>query len=130
MAIADKEAWLNHHTKHNHLLDKKALYNEIAKRIFFHVDRMKNAQHIDLIVDRSKNRSEIVTFDNTIKKAFIKKFIKNAHLSIKHRDSKQDAGLQAIDLFCSGVSRKYENTDVRWYKEFSDYIAVEVEYKF
>ena len=44
--------------------------------------------------------------------------------------SHEEAGLQAIDIFCGGVWNKYEKSDVTWYAEFSDKIATEVEYKF
>lgn len=71
--------------------------------------------------------------DQIIIKALSERFVGNIplpRLSIEHRDSQENAGLQAIDVFCSGVSEKYENNEVVWHKEFANRIAVEVEYKF
>lgn len=35
VAISDKKSWINNHLRRNHKLEKKALYDEIAKHIFF-----------------------------------------------------------------------------------------------
>lgn len=125
-AIADKRSWSQHHPT----LAKKDLYNEVARRIFSQVSQLANCSVIDLIVDCSKNSKEIVAFDQLMKEALPKAIPQNVRFSIKHRRSQDDGGLQAIDVFCSGINRKYEQGDVTWYQEFSDKIAVEVEYKF
>ncbi len=130
MAIADKKAWLSYHSNQDNKVKKKILYDEIAKRLFFHVDNLETASNIDLIIDCSKNKNEILAFDDAINAALAKRLSKNSRLSIRHRSSQEEAGLQAIDLFCSGVSKKYEQGDIAWYKEFSTKIAVEIEYKF
>lgn len=130
VAVADKKSWVNHHHKNNHKLDKKVLYDELAKRIFFQVDNIETTLNIDLVVDCSKNKNEIMAFDKAIVMALSNHLAKNVRLSIRHRSSQEDMGLQAIDMFCSGISEKYEHGDHAWYKEFSENIAVEVEYKF
>jgi hypothetical protein len=130
VAVADKKAWVSHHTKNNMKLGRKTLYDEIAKRIFFQVDGIEKYLEINIVVDCSKNKREIAIFDEAITMALSGRLAKNALLSIRHRSSQEDAGLQAIDIFCSGINRKYEHNDLIWYKEFAERIAVEVEYKF
>lgn len=59
-----------------------------------------------------------------------KQLSQKTRLTIKHRLSQEDAGLQAIDIFCAGIWRKYEKADFSWYQIFSGKIASEIEYKF
>lgn len=130
-AVADKKTWVNHHVS-NHRCEpkKKALYDELARRLFSQLDNLDTARCIDLVVDRSKNKDEITAFDKAIISAVSERIPEKARLTIKHRNSQEDAGLQAIDIFCAGIGRKYEKADLTWYAEFADRIAVEVEYKF
>lgn len=131
VAIADKKSWIEHHIRnHQREPEKKALYDELAKRLLSQLDYLETAHSIEIIVDRSKNKDEIAIFDQAIMTEMKKRVGKKAQLAIRHRDSQGEAGLQAIDIFCSGVSRKYESADESWYREFSDRIAAEVEYKF
>lgn len=130
-AIADKRSWVEHHIRnHRREPGKKVLYDELAKRLFSQIDYLHTARYLDIIVDRSKNKDEITIFDQVVTAEVKNRLGEKARLAIRHRDSKSDAGLQAIDLFCSGISRKYELSDYTWYQEFSDKIAVEIEYKF
>ncbi len=130
-AIADKKAWVNHHMNNHHqTLQKKALYDEVAKRLFSQLDYIETTHRIDIVVDRSKNKDEIVVFDEAITTAVKERIVKKMPLTIRHRNSQEDAGLQAIDIFCAGIGRKYEQGDLTWYQEFADRIAVEIEYKF
>ena len=85
---------------------------------------------MDIIVDRSKNKDEIALFDQAIAMAVSQWTTQKIPLNIKHRNSQEDCALQAIDIFCAGIGKKYEHADLTWYKEFSDKIAVEIEYKF
>jgi len=49
-------------------------------------------------------------------------------MNIYHEDSKANTGLQAVDLFCWGVFRKYESKDTEWYSNFESQICFETEY--
>jgi Protein of unknown function (DUF3800) len=130
-AVADKKAWVDHHISNHHREPKKkALYDEIAKRLFSQLDYLETTHCIDIVVDRSKNKDEITAFDKAIIAAVTKRLPKKARLTIKHRSSQEDAGLQAVDIFCAGIGKKYEKADLTWYAEFANRIAVEVEYKF
>lgn len=112
-AIADKKIWLRNHKANNHYeLKKKMLYDEIAKRVFSQLTDIDRATHIDVVIDRSKNKDEIGEFDTAVITAVRDRINKNAQLSIRHRNSHEELGLQAIDVFCSGLGRKYEKNDI------------------
>jgi hypothetical protein len=51
-------------------------------------------------------------------------------LNIEHETSHCNTGLQAVDLFCWGIFRKYALSDVKWYNVFQKQIIWEGEYKF
>ena len=53
----------------------------------------------------------------------------NVSLNILHELSHNNAGLQAVDLFCHGIVRKHAQSDISWYSEFSDKIIEEVRWK-
>ena len=131
VAVADKKSWATHYfSSHGEQPNKKVLYNEVAKRLFSQLDSLEGVHHVDIIVDRSKNKREIIEFDKLITSAIGCRMPKNSALSIKHRCSPEDLGLPAIDIFCSGIGKKYEQADNTWCQKFTDRIAVEVEYKF
>ncbi len=52
----------------------------------------------------------------------------NTNLNISHLSSEENEGLQAVDLFCWGIFRKYENNDIEWYDVYRNKINYETEY--
>ena len=129
--IADKQCWMNHHVMNNSdTAKKKILYEEISKRVLLQLDNLDCVSNLDLVIDRSKNQNEIAAFDAAIVSAIRSRLPRKAKITIRHRSSHEEHGLQAIDVFCSGIGRKYEKNDVVWYNEFSEKIAVEVIYKY
>ncbi|OGT42093.1 MAG: hypothetical protein A3F13_00750 [Gammaproteobacteria bacterium RIFCSPHIGHO2_12_FULL_40_19] len=122
---------MNHHSFNNSdTSKKKVLYEELSKRVFLHVDALDLADRIDIIIDRSKNQNEIAAFDAAIISAIKSRLRKNVKITIRHRSSQEELGLQAVDVFCSGIGKKYEKNEMTWYSEFSEKIATEVTYKF
>lgn len=132
MAVADKKAWLARYISKYHFEPRKeVLYNELAKRLFSELNYRQLDSHIDVTIDCSKNKAaEIKIFNEAILSIINAGLSKKVCVHIKHSDSQINPGLQAIDLFCSGVGRKYEKGDCSWYREFAGRIAVEVQYKF
>ncbi|MCX7120861.1 MAG: DUF3800 domain-containing protein [Gammaproteobacteria bacterium] len=129
-AIADKKSWLrNHRANHNHEPKKKVLYDEIAMSVFSQITDIDTALYIDIVIDKSKNKDEINEFDAAVKAAIEARIGRKATLTIRHRSSHEELGLQAVDVFCSGLGRKYEKSDLTWYTEFSDKIQSETIYK-
>lgn len=130
VAIADKKSWLrNHRANHNHELKKKVLYDEIAKCVFSQLTDIETAHYVDIVIDKSKNKDEINEFDAAILAAIKNRINTSAKLTIRHRSSHEELGLQAVDVFCSGLGRKHEKNDLTWYSEFSDKIVSETIYK-
>lgn len=130
-SIADKKCWMKHHSLNNSdAAKKKILYEEIAKHTLLQLDGLESVNRIDIVIDRSKNQSEIAVFDSAIIAAIKTRLPKTAKITIRHRSSHEEHGLQAVDLFCSGIGKKYEKNDVVWYSEFSDKIAAELVYKY
>ncbi len=128
--IADKKMWLEHHFQnHGKPPQKTSFYDEIAKRLLSQV-YFKSDSHIEIVVDRSKTKYEISVFDEKIISMLHEKISEKTKLSIDHHASYAQSGLQAVDLFCWGIRRKYEENDLAWYEAFSDKIAAEVIYKF
>ncbi|MSP53781.1 MAG: hypothetical protein EXR81_05995 [Gammaproteobacteria bacterium] len=50
----------------------------------------------------------------------------NTSLDISHNISHETPNLQAVDLFCYGVVRKYAENDTEWYDCFSNKVVKEL----
>jgi hypothetical protein len=64
-------------------------------------------------------------FDNFILLQLKGKIDPSVPLGISHLDSCANYCLQAVDLFCWGIFRKYETNDTVWYDAFKDKIKYE-----
>jgi len=109
---------------------KKKLYNFLSRIL---IEKMAprlhtSKQHIELIVDKSKNSEEIRDFNAYLANQLEAYLPLNIFLRIRHLSSNASFELQAVDLFCWGVFRKYELNDLEWYDTFKTKIAYETEY--
>lgn len=127
---ADKQAWLSKHDHNASIIDKNLFYDEVARRLLSQLQITTDAQHIELIVDKSKTPSALKNFDRRISSTLQKFISKKTRFSIRHRHSFTETGLQAIDLFSWGVFRKYQYLDNTWYEVFKHRIALEMRFKF
>ena len=109
-------------------LGKKKLYNFLARFLLEHVDLTYAAPAVTLVMDRCKNKEEIKDFNSYVANQLESLLPLNVPLNIYHESSQENPGLQAVDLFCWGIYRKYEMEDVEWYQEYRDKIAFETEY--
>jgi hypothetical protein len=107
---------------------KKKLYNFIARFLLEQVDLGAPGNAVTLTVDKSKNKDEIRDFNQYLASQLEALLPLNVPLNIYHEHSSENAGLQAVDLFCWGVFRKYEHRDLAWYREYGARIAFETEY--
>jgi len=105
------------------------LYNLLSREIIERVDFSALNDHVQLIVDKCKGKRERVIFDCFLKTNLESKLPLNVSLNIVHELSHNNAGLQAVDLFCHGIVRKHAQNDISWYSEFSDKIIEEVRWK-
>ena len=107
---------------------KKKLYNFLARFILEKIDLSDAAPAVTLITDRCKNREEIRDFNSYVANQLEALLPLNIPLNIYHERSHDNQGLQAVDLFCWGILRKYEMGDTEWYDVYGDAIAFETEY--
>lgn len=107
---------------------KKKLYNFLARFILEKIDLRNVGTAVTLIIDRSKNKEEIRDFNNYVENQLEALLPLNVPLNIYHERSHENAGLQAVDLFCWGIFRKYENDENEWYDVYRDVIMFETEY--
>lgn len=107
---------------------KKKLYNYIARFLLEKVDLAKAVKAVTLVVDRSKNKDEIADFNQYLANQLDALLPLEVPLNIYHEHSHENVGLQAVDLFCWGVFRKYEHGDLDWYREYGRRVAFETEY--
>lgn len=107
---------------------KKKLYNYIARFLLEKVELAQAGKAVTLVVDRCKNKDEIADFNDYLANQLDALLPLDVPLTIHHEHSHENAGLQAADLFCWGVFRKYEHGDLEWYREYGRRIAFETEY--
>lgn len=110
-------------------LEPHRLYNLLSREIMERIDFSGLNDHVQLIVDKCKGKHERAAFDYFLKTNLESKLPINVSLNILHELSHNNAGLQAVDLFCHGIVRKHAQGDISWYSEFADKIIEEVRWK-
>ncbi|MEA3468001.1 MAG: DUF3800 domain-containing protein [Thermodesulfobacteriota bacterium] len=92
------------------------------------VDLSSPGNAVTLVIDKSKNKDEIADFNNYVANQLEALLPLEVPLNIYHERSHENAGSQAVDLFCWGIFRKYERNDHEWYRVFRSKITYETEY--
>jgi len=115
--IIDKRRLLKTNTQ-----NKPHLYNQITGMLLQQIT-IQDKGTVKLIVDKCKDKYEMRVFDDYIKRQL------NLEMPffIHHYSSRASMGLQAVDLFCWGIYRKYEHQDAQWYQAFESAISYEKE---
>ena len=122
---------LNKNRVYGHLqtaAGKKKLYNFLARFLLQNVSLNNPGEAVTLVLDKSKSKDEISDFNNYVANQLDALLPLNVPLYIYHERSHENPVLQAIDMFCWGIFRKYEMNDCEWYREFAKMIAYESEY--
>jgi hypothetical protein len=111
--------------------DKNKLYNHLSHLLMEKVALLMRTpvEPVNLIVDRSKNQYEIREFNEYLGGRLQAQLPRGVPLHIHHIDSAASFALQAADMFCFGIFRKYEFDDPEWYMVFQSKIKYEREYK-
>jgi hypothetical protein len=109
---------------------KKKLYNFLSRFLIQQMTPILHQieQNVELFVDKSKNSEEIRDFNNYLSNQLEAHLPLNVRLFIFHKSSTESFELQAVDLFCWGIYRKYEHNDREWYDVYKDKIDFETEY--
>jgi hypothetical protein len=105
--------------------DKERIYSHIAYLVLEKIPLSGRRTSINFIVDRSKSKENIRAFDKYILLQMKGRIEPAAPLKIYHADSNANYTLQAADLFCWGIFRKYEKADTAWYDLFKGKIKNE-----
>ena len=81
--------------------NKSKVYNYIARQVLDKIPFEKNnGDKVELIIDKSMAKVEIVEFNDYIGNHLKGKLPLNTPLHIVHRLSHESSGIQAVDLFC------------------------------
>ncbi|MCL6472714.1 MAG: DUF3800 domain-containing protein [Firmicutes bacterium] len=83
---------------------------------------------VQLVIDKSKGKREIVEFNDYIRRQLEARLDPKVPLDIYHWSSHESEGLQAVDMFCWGIFEKYERQNTAWYDVFKDKIKFETKY--
>jgi hypothetical protein len=124
--ILNKDRVYSHlHTK----TGKKKLYNFLSKFVLRKVKFPDNIKYVNLIVDRCKpKKDDIKDFNKYIESSLYSSLPIETITFINHEDSCNAPCLQAVDMFCWGIARKYTHNDEEWYSIFKDKILFEEKY--
>jgi hypothetical protein len=108
--------------------NKERIYNWIARMVIEKIPFEKATERIQIVLDKSKGKPEIIEFNNYIKNQIKGRINPEVPLNIDHLISTEDQVLQAVDLFSWGIFRKYERRDEEWYKVFKRKVRYESQY--
>lgn len=109
-------------------IGKRKLYNFLSRFLLERLDLSRVKRNVELVVDRCKNKEEIKDFNKYLINQLEALLPLHTGLNISHLTSQESAELQATDLFCWGIFRKYEYNDTQWYNIFQDKVIFETEY--
>jgi len=108
--------------------DKERVYNYISRLVLDKIPFEKAQEPVMLILDKSKTQKQIWDFNQYVFRQLKGRLDPRVPLDIKHQDSRQYYGLQAVDLFSWGIFRKYEKKDSEWFNIFKEKVAFEEQY--
>ncbi|OGL45505.1 MAG: hypothetical protein A2W05_06335 [Candidatus Schekmanbacteria bacterium RBG_16_38_10] len=108
--------------------DKERVYNYISRLVLDKIPFEKAQEQVILILDKSKTQKQVRDFNQYVFRQLKGRLDPKVPLDIKHQDSQQYYGLQAVDLFSWGIFRKYEKKDSKWFEIFREKVAFEEQY--
>ena len=104
------------------------MYNYISRKVVDRLPFEREFQSVDLVIDKSKNKREIRDFNQYLANQLQGAVAPMVRLNFDHVLSHVDNGIQAADMFCWGIFRKYEKDDEVWYNLFRDRIKFETKF--
>lgn len=96
--------------------DKSRVYNFIARTVLDHIPYENADEKIDLVIDKSKSKPEIIEFNGYIRRQLESKIDPAIPFNIYHADSKEHYAVQAVDLFSYAIFEKYERRRDNWFR--------------
>lgn len=104
------------------------IYNHMTHQLLEKIHFSADNKQVNLIVDRSKDNFGIKEFNDYLYANLNMCLNLETALYITHDNSEKHKGIQAVDMFCYGIARKYEQEDESWYNLFKDKIAIECQF--
>ncbi|MCK4423992.1 MAG: DUF3800 domain-containing protein [Candidatus Omnitrophica bacterium] len=108
--------------------NKSRVYNFIARNVLDQIPFEDANIKIEFIVDKSKSKPEILDFNNYISRHLEAKISPTVPLDIYHGDSKENYGLQAVDMFTWAIFQKYERKKLEWFNIFKQKVKYDSVY--
>jgi hypothetical protein len=112
------------------VISRAHLYNYLAQRVLQEIPLERADGRVELIVDKCKNKQQVLDFNEYLRAQLQGRLDPHTTLNIYHRDSCQDRGLSAVDLFAWGIRRKHELNDAEWFDVFSSKVRSDERYLF
>lgn len=107
---------------------REKLYNFLSGLLLEKLSLSAITSNVELVVDKRKTKEDIRDFNQYLGERLKSALPGNTAFHIAHLDSQATPGLQAVDLFCWGIFRKYESKDMAWYSVFRKKIRYETLY--
>lgn len=104
------------------------VYNRISQLVIDQFPFETASTTIYFYIDKSKGATGIREFNSYIDMNLKERINPKVHFYIAHRNSQNTPGIQAVDLFCNGIFKKYETNDTKWYEIFASKISFETIY--
>jgi len=108
--------------------NKPRVYNYVCRLLLDKVSFEDASIKVDLIIDKSKSKPEILDFNRYVTAQLEARINPNVPLYINHRDSQETYGLQAVDMFCHGFFEAYERRRWEWYNTFEEKVVFRTVY--
>lgn len=120
---------LNKRRVYDNLIEQKdRVYNFVAKNVLDKIPVEEASTRVEVIIDKSKSKKEIVEFNKYIISNVKGRIDPQVPLDIWHRRSHENKGLQAVDSFSWGLFRKHERKDREWYDVFREKVRYDSVY--
>lgn len=97
---------------------KARVYNYISRLVLDQIPFEEAISRVYLFIDKSKSKPEIEEFNSYIIRQLQGRLDPKVPLEISHPSSNENKALQAVDMFCWGIFRKYERQDTSWFDTF------------
>ncbi|OPY65607.1 MAG: hypothetical protein A4E57_03120 [Syntrophorhabdaceae bacterium PtaU1.Bin034] len=103
--------------------NKARVYNFVSRLLLEKIPLEQATTKVDLIIDRSKGKPEILNFNKYIQSQLEARIQPTIPFDINHLDSCNNCGLQAVDMFSYGVFQGYERRKWEWFNIFKEKVA-------
>ncbi len=116
--VADKQKWLGRYD----LADKSEFYDLMLLTLLQNIPLHSSSHSTHLVLDQSKNK---YMKEKLTRRLAVIAGENQKPLIIAHLQSHHEKLLQAADVFCSGIAKKYEHNNLDWYHCYQNKIAFE-----